>query len=171
MHGDVLPCKDDGLFNAPLWPPGRRGSSELPPPHARIRYRLAFDTILPSHQSLTSSSTSLYSLFQLIIVECREDELQRSRAGRSVPAPPTGLTSGYVSPLTQPPALLCLPAWWLSAEWTDPDTAFTSLKDSVSIQIFKIQSNVQGIQKAVDKLGGPQDGQALRTSLCVPVHL
>ncbi|RXK40581.1 syntaxin 7 [Tremella mesenterica] len=48
---------------------------------------------------------------------------------------------------------------------TDPDTAFTTLKDSVSIQIFKIQSNVQGIQRAVDKLGGPQDGPALRTSL------
>ncbi|EIW69616.1 hypothetical protein TREMEDRAFT_30655, partial [Tremella mesenterica DSM 1558] len=45
------------------------------------------------------------------------------------------------------------------------DTAFTTLKDSVSIQIFKIQSNVQGIQRAVDKLGGPQDGPALRTSL------
>ncbi len=49
----------------------------------------------------------------------------------------------------------------------DEDRTFTSLKDSVSIQIFKIQSNVQGIQRLVDKLGGGADGPALRTSLCV----
>ncbi|KAK6902810.1 hypothetical protein I203_108069 [Kwoniella mangroviensis CBS 8507] len=47
----------------------------------------------------------------------------------------------------------------------DQDPTFTALKDSVSIQIFKIQSNVQGIQKLVDKLGGNGDGPALRTSL------
>ncbi|RSH91230.1 hypothetical protein EHS25_009529 [Saitozyma podzolica] len=47
----------------------------------------------------------------------------------------------------------------------DEDRAFTTLKDTVSIQIFKIQSNVQGIQKLVDKLGGGLDGPALRTSL------
>ncbi|KIR24955.1 syntaxin 7 [Cryptococcus deuterogattii 99/473] len=47
----------------------------------------------------------------------------------------------------------------------DQDTAFTALKDSVSIQIFKIQSNVQGIQRLVDKLGGNADGDNLRTSL------
>jgi hypothetical protein len=50
---------------------------------------------------------------------------------------------------------------------TDEDRAFTTLKDTVSIQIFKIQSNVQGIQKLVDKLGGGLDGPALRTSLYV----
>jgi len=48
---------------------------------------------------------------------------------------------------------------------SDEDKTFTSLKDSVSIQIFKIQSNVQGIQRLVDKLGGAADGPALRTSL------
>ncbi|WRT67019.1 uncharacterized protein IL334_003985 [Kwoniella shivajii] len=47
----------------------------------------------------------------------------------------------------------------------DQDATFTALKDSVSIQIFKIQSNVQGIQKLVDKLGGTGDGSTLRTSL------
>ncbi|WVQ78196.1 hypothetical protein IAT38_000279 [Cryptococcus sp. DSM 104549] len=47
----------------------------------------------------------------------------------------------------------------------DQDATFTALKDSVSIQIFKIQSNVQGIQKLVDKLGGNVDGPNLRTSL------
>ena len=45
------------------------------------------------------------------------------------------------------------------------DNTFTSIKDSVSIQIFKVQSNVQGIQRLVDKLGGQADGPALRTSL------
>ncbi|WWD15826.1 hypothetical protein CI109_100250 [Kwoniella shandongensis] len=47
----------------------------------------------------------------------------------------------------------------------DQDATFTALKDSVSIQIFKVQSNVQGIQRLVDKLGGNTDGPALRTSL------
>ncbi|ORY32248.1 putative t-SNARE [Naematelia encephala] len=47
----------------------------------------------------------------------------------------------------------------------DEDKAFTSIKDSVSIQIFKLQSNVQGIQRLVDKVGGAGDGPALRTSL------
>lgn len=50
---------------------------------------------------------------------------------------------------------------------TDTDKAFTTAKDAVSIQVFKIQSNVQGIQRLVDKLGGAGDGPALRTSLCV----
>jgi hypothetical protein len=49
--------------------------------------------------------------------------------------------------------------------WTEDDKVFMSLKDSVSIQIFKIQSNVQGIQRLVDKLGAQADGQVLRTSL------
>lgn len=53
---------------------------------------------------------------------------------------------------------------------SDPDKAFTELKDSVSIQIFKIQSNVTGIQRLVDKVGSPNDGPALRTSLCVSLY-
>jgi len=48
---------------------------------------------------------------------------------------------------------------------TDEEQAFTKLKDSVSIQIFKIQSNVQGIARLVDKLGTPQDSDNVRTSL------
>ncbi|AAW41517.2 t-SNARE, putative [Cryptococcus deneoformans JEC21] len=47
----------------------------------------------------------------------------------------------------------------------DQDATFIALKDSVSIQVFKIQSNVQGIQRLVDKLGGNADGDNLRTSL------
>lgn len=37
----------------------------------------------------------------------------------------------------------------------------------MSIQIFKVQNNVQGIQRLVDKLGGSADGTPLRTSLSV----
>ena len=50
---------------------------------------------------------------------------------------------------------------------TDEDKTFTTAKDAVSIQVFKIQSNVQGIQRLVDKLGAQGDGPALRTSLYV----
>ncbi|WVN85213.1 uncharacterized protein L203_100358 [Cryptococcus depauperatus CBS 7841] len=48
---------------------------------------------------------------------------------------------------------------------SDQDGAFTALKDTVSIQIFKIQSNAQGIQRQVDKLGSPEDGENLRINL------
>ncbi|KAH8088029.1 putative t-SNARE [Filobasidium floriforme] len=48
---------------------------------------------------------------------------------------------------------------------SEEEQAFTKLKDSVSIQIFKIQSNVQGITRLVDKLGTPQDSDSVRTSL------
>ena len=48
---------------------------------------------------------------------------------------------------------------------TEQDKAFTSIKDSVSIQIFKIQSNVTGVQKLVDRLGTQGDGSTLRESL------
>jgi len=50
---------------------------------------------------------------------------------------------------------------------SDEDKTFTTAKDAVSIQVFKIQSNVQGIQRLVDKLGAQGDGPALRTSLYV----
>ncbi|BEJ16079.1 hypothetical protein CspHIS471_0506840 [Cutaneotrichosporon sp. HIS471] len=45
------------------------------------------------------------------------------------------------------------------------DPEFTRVKDAVSIQIFKIQSNVQGIQRLLDKLGTTSDGPSVRTSL------
>ncbi|CAK9780906.1 unnamed protein product [Cutaneotrichosporon oleaginosum] len=47
----------------------------------------------------------------------------------------------------------------------DGDPEFSRVKDAVSIQIFKIQSNVQGIQRLIDKLGTNADGPAVRTSL------
>ncbi|KAJ9104603.1 hypothetical protein QFC21_002101 [Naganishia friedmannii] len=42
---------------------------------------------------------------------------------------------------------------------------YNRLKDSINIQVFKINSNVQGINRLADKLGKSQDNVALQTSL------
>jgi hypothetical protein len=47
------------------------------------------------------------------------------------------------------------------------DSPFLSLQSSLSLQVFKINSNVQGILKLVDQLGTTQDSASLRKSLCV----
>jgi hypothetical protein len=46
------------------------------------------------------------------------------------------------------------------------DSAFLSLQSSLSLQVFKINSNVQGILKLVDQLGTTKDSASLRKSLC-----
>jgi syntaxin 7 len=56
-------------------------------------------------------------------------------------------------------------AWVVLQLTPDGDPEFTRVKDAVSIQIFKIQSNVQGIQRLIDKLGTNADGPSVRTSL------
>ncbi|EIN12504.1 t-SNARE [Punctularia strigosozonata HHB-11173 SS5] len=45
------------------------------------------------------------------------------------------------------------------------DAAFSSLQSSLSLQVFKINANVQGILKLVDQLGTGRDSANLRTSL------
>ncbi|EGN98155.1 hypothetical protein SERLA73DRAFT_183042 [Serpula lacrymans var. lacrymans S7.3] len=45
------------------------------------------------------------------------------------------------------------------------DSAFLSLQSSLSLQVFKINSNVQGILKLVDQLGTNKDSATLRKSL------
>ncbi|KZT11790.1 t-SNARE [Laetiporus sulphureus 93-53] len=45
------------------------------------------------------------------------------------------------------------------------EAAFLSLQSSLSLQVFKINSNVQGILKLVDQLGTPRDSENLRKSL------
>jgi hypothetical protein len=45
------------------------------------------------------------------------------------------------------------------------DSAFATLQHSLSLQVFKINSNVQGILKLVDQLGTPKDSANLRKSL------
>lgn len=45
------------------------------------------------------------------------------------------------------------------------DSAFLGLQSSLSLQVFKINSNVQGIFKLVDQLGTPKDSPSLRKSL------
>jgi syntaxin 7 len=47
------------------------------------------------------------------------------------------------------------------------ESAFLSLQSSLSLQVFKINSNVQGILKLVDQLGTTKDSATLRKSLCV----
>jgi syntaxin-like protein len=49
------------------------------------------------------------------------------------------------------------------------EAAFLNLQSSLSLQVFKINANVQGIFKLVDQLGTPRDSSALRKSLCVPL--
>ena len=53
------------------------------------------------------------------------------------------------------------------------DNAFQNLQSSLSLQVFKMNANVQGILKLVDQLGTGMDSATLRKSLCVisvPVH-
>jgi hypothetical protein len=50
------------------------------------------------------------------------------------------------------------------------DAQFLSLQSSLSIQVFKINANVQGILKLVDQLGTGRDTGSVRKALCV-LHL
>jgi syntaxin 7 len=50
----------------------------------------------------------------------------------------------------------------------EAEKPFLTLQHSLSLQIFKINANVQGILKLVDQLGTPRDSSSLRKSLCVP---
>ncbi|KAI5117990.1 hypothetical protein M0805_004487 [Coniferiporia weirii] len=45
------------------------------------------------------------------------------------------------------------------------EAAFASLQSSLSLQVFKINANVQGILKLVDQLGTPRDSGNVRTAL------
>lgn len=47
------------------------------------------------------------------------------------------------------------------------DAAFLSLQQSLSLQVFKMNANVQGILKLVDQLGTAKDSASLRKSLYV----
>ncbi|KAI0088511.1 t-SNARE [Irpex rosettiformis] len=52
-----------------------------------------------------------------------------------------------------------------SAAQSPEESAFLSLQTSLSLQVFKINSNVQGILKLVDQLGTGRDSGPLRKSL------
>jgi len=45
------------------------------------------------------------------------------------------------------------------------ESTFLGLQSSLSLQVFKINANVQGINKLVDQLGTPKDSATLRKSL------
>lgn len=53
----------------------------------------------------------------------------------------------------------------ISSPQSKEDSAFLGLQSSLSLQVFKINSNVQGILKLVDQLGTAKDSAALRKSL------
>ncbi|TRM62140.1 t-SNARE [Schizophyllum amplum] len=52
-----------------------------------------------------------------------------------------------------------------SAPQTREDAVFLDLQSSLSLQVFKMNANVQGILKLVDQLGTPKDSATLRKSL------
>ena len=45
------------------------------------------------------------------------------------------------------------------------EAAFVNLQSSLSLQVFKINTNVQGVLKLVDQLGTSRDSANLRKSL------
>lgn len=47
------------------------------------------------------------------------------------------------------------------------EAAFLNLQSSLSLRVFKINSNVQGIFKFIDQLGTPRDSSTLRKNLWV----
>lgn len=51
------------------------------------------------------------------------------------------------------------------------EAAFAGVQSSLSIQVFKINANVQAILSLVDQLGTPRDSATLRKRLCVLFHL
>lgn len=51
------------------------------------------------------------------------------------------------------------------APTSQEESAFLALQSSLSLQVFKINSNVQGILKLVDQLGTARDSSNLRKSL------
>lgn len=55
----------------------------------------------------------------------------------------------------------------ISLHHSREDDAFLALQSSLSLQVFKINSNVQGITKLLDQLGTTKDSAPLRKSLCV----
>lgn len=52
-----------------------------------------------------------------------------------------------------------------SSSGNSEESAFQTLQSSLSLQVFKINANVQGILKLVDQLGTGRDSAALRKGL------
>ena len=54
-----------------------------------------------------------------------------------------------------------------STPQSSEEAAFLGLQSSLSLQVFKINANVQGILKLVDQLGTTRDTDSVRRALCV----
>lgn len=52
-----------------------------------------------------------------------------------------------------------------SSPQSPEESAFFTLQSSISIQVFKINANVQGILKLVDQLGTARDTGSVRKAL------
>lgn len=89
------------------------------------------------------------------------------------------LTLYYLNPLPPLPSIpmsfadiesgLASPTGSLAVPQSQEESSFLTLQSSLSLQVFKINSNVQGILKLVDQLGTSRDSGQLRKSLCVHV--
>ncbi|KAF8889232.1 t-SNARE [Mucidula mucida] len=66
------------------------------------------------------------------------------------------IEAGYSRPNNAPPS---------SVPRSGEDASFLSLQSSLSLQVFKMNANVQGILKLVDQLGTTKDSDTLRKSL------
>ena len=67
-----------------------------------------------------------------------------------------GLARGPQSPMGGGPA---------GAPQSPDEAAFMSLQSSLSLQVFKMNANVQGIMKLVDTLGTARDTGGVRKAL------
>ncbi|GJE97689.1 t-SNARE [Phanerochaete sordida] len=81
--------------------------------------------------------------------------------------PPCSLPSSCFIPMSfqDIEAGLASPANSRSIPQSQEESAFLSLQSSLSLQVFKINANVQGILKLVDQLGTNRDSAQLRKSL------
>lgn len=59
----------------------------------------------------------------------------------------------------------------LSGEAQSKDVTFQSLQAKLSMQVFKMNANVQGMLRLVDQLGTQRDSATLRKTLCVILFL
>jgi hypothetical protein len=82
---------------------------------------------------------------------CRFPVLTHIMSFQDIESGPTHLASSFNAPHKREEA----------------EKPFLTLQHALSLQIFKINANVQGILKLVDQLGTSRDSSSLRKSLCV----
>lgn len=81
------------------------------------------------------------------------------------PVPDSLLSSTVIMSFQDIEAGYSRPAGGPSMPRSTEDAAFLGLQSSLSLQVFKMNANVQGISKLVDQLGTTKDSDKLRKSL------